>query len=152
MGSARLLLLPLDVQLCHRLASQVSSGTLWLHRRRCSPVPYAGQPSWRRRCQRFPLLLPALPDPLLLTGDTGSRCPIRGDSSLAVEGTAVLQQCTAEPQALQLPSVPPPFAELTSCHVNHTANWQAGASWIINLPLTNLPPPPHPIFAPVVKL
>lgn len=144
MGLARLLLLLLDVQLCHRLASQASSGTLRLHRHRCSPVPYAGQPAGGCAASASPCSFqPSLPlcssqgtlgaGVLLapIRGDAGSRCPARSHPWGRRGRDSNPSQCTAEPQ---LPSIPPPFAKLTSCHVNHTSNWRAGASWIINLP------------------
>lgn len=69
---SRLLLLALDVQrFCHRLGSQVSSGTLRLGSLAplcCSPgcLTWAGgrRHGWRRRFQRFHRLLPAPSIPL----------------------------------------------------------------------------------------
>lgn len=72
---------PRCAALCHRLGSQVSSGTLWLGSiPLCCPQGAlhgrAGGPrrGWRRRCprsfQRFSLLLPSLPCHLLLQEDT----------------------------------------------------------------------------------
>lgn len=156
--------------ICHHLASQVSSGTLWLSSIAplcCSPgcLTRAGgrRHGWRRRSQRFPRLLPAplIPLPLPessppqrghlegLTGTIPVSCSLRstGKSPLgcARESSPSRMHCGA-PDAPSPTSFILPFATRTSCPINHTANWQAGSS-----PITNLPP--HPIFGPgIVKL